>query len=181
MISPFAKKPEAKKNERIYVWTSECILGGEQRGNPPQNTSMSQRKRRRGETRGGSRIPPKPLFHPRPRWDPRAWRDPGAPAHSPSEFPFLNHNVIHRNHQPARLLLKRNPGICCNYAFLTILILKAGNSFCYHCFSNMHLKCSIVSTGWCDCLSGIFSVPWAQHNGVHASFNNLTLFFSNAT
>ena len=50
MITPFTKKPEAKENEHIYVWTSEYLLGGEQRGNPPQNNSMSQRKRRRGET-----------------------------------------------------------------------------------------------------------------------------------
>lgn len=89
MIPPFAKEPEAKENEPIYIWTSEYILGGEQRGNPPQNNGMSQRKHRRGETRVGSRVPPKPLFHPRPRWDPPARRDPGAPAHKPQRISIL--------------------------------------------------------------------------------------------
>lgn len=149
----------------------------EQRRNPPQNRGMSQRKHRRGETRAGSCIPSKPPFQPCSRLDTHAWSDPGAPMHSQREFPFSSHNMIHCNHRRSRLLLKRNPGIWCNYAFLTIEILDAGNSCCYHCFSNMHLKCSIVNSGWCFCLNGIFPVLWAQYNGVHSSFNNLTLFF----
>lgn len=125
----------------------------------------------------GSHIPSKPLLRPRPCLDTRAWRDPRAPVHNQREFPFSSHNTIHCNHWRIRLLLKRNAGFWCNYAFLTIENLDAGNSCCYHCFSNMHLKCSTVNTGWCPCLNGIFPVLWVQYNGVHLSFNNLTFFF----
>lgn len=137
---------------------------------------MSQRKYKRGETRVGSHDPPKPHFHPGPCWDLRTWRDPEAPEQSWSKFPSSSYNMIPYNHWPTRLPWKRNPGIWYNHAFLTIIILNAGNSFCYHCFSNMHLKC-IVNVGWCYCLSRIFLVPWVQHTGVLSSFNSFTLFF----
>lgn len=143
----------------LYVCISEYIYYVRSREeNPPQNKGMSQRKHRRGETRVGSCIPSKPLFQPCPCLDTCAWSDPGAPVHSQRGIPFSSHNMIHCSHWRSWLLLKRNPGILCNYAFLTIENLDEGNSCCYHCFSNMHLKCSIVNTGWCSCLNGIFPV-----------------------
>jgi len=53
-------------------------------------------------------------------------------------------------------------------------VLNAGNSFCCHCFSNIHLKCSIVRSGWRYCLNGIFSVPSALRARI---FQQLDAFF----
>lgn len=104
--------PRSMKQREMSMYRSELGIYSKKGGNPPQDISMSQRKCRGRETEEDATF----LFHPCPRLDPSSWKDLAMQVHGSRAFPFSSHDLVCHNHQSTRLLLKRNPGICCNYS-----------------------------------------------------------------